>query len=67
MFFFKFKNNIKLSNIFFYRDPVSPYIGVKADDFLWRNKTFLPENIYMKNNKMPEFYMILSRKWPNFM
>ena len=25
-------------------------------------KTFLPENICVKINKMPEFYMILARK-----
>jgi len=36
-------------------------IGVGVQSTLG-GTTFLPENMYEKNNKMPEFYMILVRK-----
>ena len=36
------------------------FIGVGAQSTL--GETFLPENICIKNNKIPEFYMIYARK-----
>jgi len=38
------------------------FIGVGAQSTLGGSKTFLPENICIKINKMPEFYMIFARK-----
>ena len=38
-----------------------PYLDVRAQSTLGWDKTFLPENI-IKNNKMPEFYMLFVRK-----
>ena len=38
------------------------YIGVGAQSTLGGGTTFLPENMYNKINKMPEFYMFLARK-----
>jgi len=41
------------------------YIGVGAQSTL-RGTTFLKEKYVSKNNKMPEFYMIVARKLPEY-
>jgi len=39
-------------------------MGVKAQSTSGWGKTFLPENMCMKMNKILEFYMIIAHKYP---